>query len=315
MNVTWKRAVLGVLAISALAAGSPGQTRPKVKFRTTQVRDNVYMLAGAGGNVGLADSADGLLLIDSEYAGLTDELLAAVHKISDKPIHFVVNTHWHFDHVGGNEELAELGAVIVAHENVRKRMSAEQYLRGIDRRVPPSPAGALPTITYTDGLTFHWNGEEISIIHVAPAHTDGDSIVYFRKANVVHLGDICFAGMYPFIDVNAGGSIDGMIDAVDQALALMNDETRIIPGHGPLCGVNDLRSYRQMLATVRQRVRALIDEGQSHDEAIASKPTSDLNASFSGALDPDTWVGLVYDSLTREPQPPPIAAPRDEYAD
>jgi cyclase len=285
-----------LLVTGAIASA---QTRPEVEFRTTQVRDNVYMLAGAGGNLGASVGEDGVLLIDSEYEGLTDKMISAVKAISDRPIRFVVNTHWHFDHVGGNEALAKAGAVIVAHENVRKRMSSEQYLLGLDRSVPPSPPGALPTITFKDRLTFHWNGDEVIILHVEPAHTDGDSIVLFHKANVIHMGDLYFAGMYPFIDVNTGASIDGMIKGVDKALALANEETKFIPGHGPLSDVASLRSYREMLATARDRVKALVDQGKSREEVIAAKPTADLDAEWARAFGPDLWVGLVYDGMTR----------------
>jgi cyclase len=297
MNLTYMRTILVLPLCGMLATNLYAQTEREIEIRTTRVRDNVYILAGAGGNIGVSVGDDGVMLIDSEYAGLTDKLIAAVKSISDRPIRFVINTHWHFDHVGGNEKLAKAGAVIVAHANVRKRMSTEQYLRGIDRRVPSSPPAALPTVTYVEHLTFHWNGDEVSIVHPPPAHTDGDSIVFFRNANVLHVGDICFAGMYPFIDVNAGGSINGMIEGVDRALALANEDTRIIPGHGPLSDVAALRSYRQMLVTVRDRVSALIGQGKSRDEAVAGKPTSDLDAKWSGGLPPDLWVGVVYDGL------------------
>ena len=167
--------------------------------------------------------------------------------------------------------------------------------------MPPSPAAALPVITFSNALTFHWNGDEVQILHLEPAHTDGDSIIHFRKANVLHVGDIYFNGMYPFIDVNAGGSIDGMVRAVDRALALANEKTRIIPGHGPLSGVAELRAYREMLATVRDRVRAMVEQGKSRDEVIASKPTKDLDAEWGGGgFGPDMWVGIVYDGMSKD---------------
>ncbi|HUU83459.1 MAG TPA: MBL fold metallo-hydrolase [Phycisphaerae bacterium] len=300
MNRIQLGAFSGLLVVGVLVGGVQGQTRPAIEVRTIPVRENVYMLAGAGGNLGVCVGEDGVLLIDSEYAELNEKVVGAVKAISDRPIRFVINTHWHFDHVGGNELLAAGGAVVVAHENVRKRMSSGQYLLGIDRQVPASPAAALPTVTFGDRLTFHWNGDEVAVVHVETAHTDGDSIVFFRKANVIHLGDVCFAGMYPFIDVNAGGSIDGMVAAVDAALALSNDETKFIPGHGPLSDVAGLRSYRQMLATVRDRVRALVDQGKTREEVVAAKPTADLDAAWARAFQPDTWVGLIYDGMTRE---------------
>ena len=298
------RSNLGKLFSLFIAAGLVsdlnGQTSRPIEIRTTCVRDNVYMLAGAGGNLGVCVGKDGVLLIDSEYEGLTDKVIDAVKAISDQPIRFVINTHWHFDHVGGNVKLAEAGAVIVAHEKVRTRMGSEQYLLGIGRKVPPSPRAALPRVTYTERLKFHWNGDEVTILHAEPAHTDGDSLVLFPKANVLHMGDIYFASGYPFIDINAGGSIEGMIKGVDQALALVNDETKIIPGHGPLSDVSGLRTYRAMLVTVRDRVRALVEQGKSREEAIASKLTADLDAEWSGALPADRLVGIVYDGMTRK---------------
>ena len=297
-----QRLIVLLLVLVGLAANLHAQQqRPEIEIKTTQVAENVYMLAGAGGNLGLSVGDDGALLVDAEYAQLTEKVVAAVKAVCQTPIRFVVNTHWHFDHVGGNENLAQAGALIVAHESVRERMSMEQALGALGRKVPPSPAAALPVITFSNALTFHWNGDEVQILHLEPAHTDGDSIIHFRKANVLHVGDIYFNGMYPFIDVNAGGSIDGMVRAVDRALALANEKTRIIPGHGPLSGVAELRAYREMLATVRDRVRAMVEQGKSRDEVIASKPTKDLDAEWGGGgFGPDMWVGIVYDGMSKD---------------
>jgi glyoxylase-like metal-dependent hydrolase (beta-lactamase superfamily II) len=267
------------------------------------------MLSGAGGNIGLSVGDDGALQVDSEYAQLSQKVADAVAAVSTKPVRLLINTHWHFDHVGGNESLAQAGALIVAHENVRKRMATEQALHGlggVERKIPPSPAGALPVITFPDSLTFHWNDDQVQVLRVKPAHTDGDSFVYFQKANVLHVGDVYFNGTYPFIDINAGGSIDGMIAAVDQALALADDETKIIPGHGPLSNAAELRAYRKMLATARDRVQALVKEGKSRDETIAAKPTEDLDPQWGqGGFQPDTWVGLLHDDITRRQKSSP----------
>lgn len=293
------RSVLLVFAAS-VAAIAAAQEPPKVEIRTTPLVENVYMLAGAGGNLAALVSEEGVLLVDSEYAQLTDKVVAAVKQIKDVSIRFVVNTHWHFDHVGGNEKLADAGALIVAHENVRKRMSTKQVLRGIDREVPPSPAGALPTVTFADKLTFHFGGQEVRVLHVEPAHTDGDSFVHFVDANVLHMGDAYFNKAYPFIDVNAGGSIDGMIRAVDEALKLVNEETKIVPGHGPLSNVVELREYRAMLTTVRDRVRGMIKDGKTREQVIASRPSAEFDAKWGGHFQPDAWVGIVYDGMTRK---------------
>jgi cyclase len=291
--------IVFVLLVVGLVANLHAQEQ-EIRIKTIPLGDNVYMLTGAGGNLGLSVGDDGALLVDAEYGQLTEKVIAAVKEVCEKPIRFVVNTHWHFDHVGGNENLAKAGALIVAHENVRKRMSTEQTLGGLGRTVPPSPTAALPVITFSDALTFHWNGDEVRVIHVDPAHTDGDSFVYFPKANVLHVADVWFNNMYPFIDVNAGGSIDGMIKAADRALSLANEETKIIPGHGPLGSVAELREYRQMLATVRDRVRALVEQGKSRDEVIASKPTKDLDEEWAKAFAGDAWIGIVYDGMTTD---------------
>ncbi|MCP4249053.1 MAG: MBL fold metallo-hydrolase, partial [bacterium] len=219
-----------IVAIAAGTAPAGAQDLEDVEIETTKVAENLYMLVGAGGNIGLSVGPDGAFLIDDQFAPLTEKITAAIKAVTEAPIRFVVNTHWHFDHTGGNENLGKAGAVIVAHENVRRRMSTEQFIAAFDRRVPASPPGALPVITFADAVTFHLNGDELHVFHVAPAHTDGDSIVHFRKANVLHLGDTFFDGMYPFIDVSAGGSIAGMIEAVDRALKLCDDKTKIIPG-------------------------------------------------------------------------------------
>ncbi|MBU0617711.1 MAG: MBL fold metallo-hydrolase [Planctomycetes bacterium] len=293
--------IVVLLVVAGVVVNLHAQQRPEAKVKTTLVAENVYMLAGVGGNLGLSVGDDGALLIDSGFAPHTEKVTAAVKAVCQTPIRFVVSTHWHFDHVQGNERLAKAGALLVAHENVRKRMSTEQFLTVIDRKVPPAPAGARPVITYGDMLTFHWNGDDVQILHVDPAHTDGDSIIHFRKANVLHVGDIYFNGTYPFIDVNAGGSIDGMVKAADRILVMANEKTKIIPGHGPLSDVAELRAYREMLATVRDRVRALVEQGKSRDEVIASKPTRDLDAKWGGGgFGPDMWVGIVYDGMSKD---------------
>jgi len=272
----------------------------KVELQTVPLADNVYGLAGGGGNIAFSVGEDGVLLVDSAYAELVEKTTAAVKAVSNRPIRLVVNTHWHFDHAGGNEELAKGGAIIVAHENVRKRMSEDRHITVIDRDVPASPDAALPVITFAESLTFHWNGDEVRVLHVPNAHTDGDSIVYFRKANVLHVGDTWFNGMYPFFDVNAGGSLDGLVKALDRALTLPDEETKIIPGHGPLSNAVELKRYRDMLATVRDRVRALAEQGKSRAEIIAAKPTKEFDGKWGNSwLDADTWVGLIYDGMMR----------------
>jgi glyoxylase-like metal-dependent hydrolase (beta-lactamase superfamily II) len=210
----------------------------------------------------------------------------------------VINTHWHFDHTEGNENLAKGGAVIFAHENVRKRMSTNQSILGSE--VPASPKAALPAVTFAQGMTFHLNGHEIELIHIPYAHTDGDVLVLFTDPNVLHMGDIYFEGMYPFIDVAAGGSIDGMIRAVDQVLAMVDGDTIIIPGHGPLSNKEKLKAYREMLATIRERVAQHLKEGKALEEIQAAKPTQEFDAAMGqGFMNGERFLEIVYSSMKK----------------
>jgi glyoxylase-like metal-dependent hydrolase (beta-lactamase superfamily II) len=255
------------------------------------------MLTGAGGNIGLSVGPSGTFVIDDQFAPPTDKILNAIWAITPQPVRFVINTHLHGDHTGGNENLGKAGAIVVAHENVRKRMSVEQ-LGALGRKTPPSPEGALPVVTFTEAVTFHWNGDEIRVRHAAPAHTDGDSIVHFVKADVVHMGDLFFNGNYPYIDTGSGGRVDGFLAAADQVLAATGEKTRIIPGHGPLATRADLQSYRDMIKTLRDRIAKLAAEGKSRDEVIAAKPTADHDAKWgTGFMKGDAFTGFVYDSL------------------
>ena len=274
------------------------QNFDQVQIQTDELTEGVYMLTGSGGNIGVCAGDDGVLMVDSQYAGLTDKIRAAVAAICDKPIRFLINTHWHFDHTEGNENLAKAGAVIFAHENVRKRLSTNQSILGSE--VSASPKAALPVVTFEQGMTFHLNGHEVELIHIPYAHTDGDVLVHFPKANVLHMGDIYFEGMYPFIDVAAGGSIDGMIRAVDQVLAMIDGDTIIIPGHGPLSNKEKLKGYRKMLASIRDRIAQHLKEGKTLEEIQAAKPTQEFDTAMGqGFMNAEMFVGIVYDSLMK----------------
>lgn len=291
------------LVLAMISSPTIAQGMRDVEIKAEKVSGNVYILYGQGGNIGLSVGEDGAFLIDDQFAPLTVKILQAVEELTDKPVKFLINTHWHSDHTGGNENFGESGAIIVAHENVRKRMSTDQFIAAFNAEVPAAPRAALPVVTFDDSIRFHYNGDQIDVIHVDPAHTDGDSIIFFRGANVLHAGDTFFNGMYPFIDVGTGGSIDGMIAAADTILEKVNAKTRIIPGHGQLCGVEELHGYRDMLVTISERMHKLIDEGKSKDEIIAAKPTADLDEQWGGGfLNADRWVGIVYDGIVAEPQ-------------
>ena len=279
------RSVFMVVGISAAAAtGSLAQQdMSDVQIETVRVADGIYMLVGQGGNIGLSTGDDGAFVIDDQFAPLTDKIQAAIATVTDEAVRFVLNTHWHGDHTGGNENFGKAGAMIVAHENVRRRLNPAEF-RDVMGRTQQAPPDALPVVTFSDAVNLYWNGENIRVFHVEKAHTDGDAVIYFSNADVVHMGDNFFRGRYPFIDVDSGGGIDGMIAANDRVLTLVNSSAKIIPGHGALSTPDDLREYRNMLITVRDRVRTMLNDGMSVDDIVAAKPTSDLDAVWGTTL-------------------------------
>jgi len=297
----WRVIMAAAAAATAMAAG-PLQAQDdmsEVEIGVTDLGDGLYMLTGRGGNMGLSVGEDATFLIDDQFAPLTPKIKAAIAGLTDDAVKFVFNTHWHFDHVGGNENFGETGAVIVAHDNVRERMSKDQFLEAFNREVPASPPEALPVVTFNDRVTFHLNGETIRAFHTPHAHTDGDSVIHFDGANVFHMGDTFFHKMYPFIDASSGGSVNGVIEAANAVLAMADEESVIIPGHGPIAGRDDLRAYRDMLATVRDSINAMIADGMSLEQVQAANPTADFDAMHNemGMFEPAQWVGLMYGLL------------------
>jgi glyoxylase-like metal-dependent hydrolase (beta-lactamase superfamily II) len=276
------------------AAGLAQQDFSKVEIKTTPLTGTTYMLTGAGGNLGLSVGEDAVFLIDDQFAPLSERIAAAIRSITPRPVRFVLNTHWHYDHTGGNENFGRGGAIVVAHENVRKRMGSEQFIEFMRMNIPASPKGALPVVTFAAGLSFHLNGEEIRAIHMPRAHTDGDSVVHFLGSDVVHMGDIYFNGMYPFIDTSSGGTVAGVIAACDQVLQIANDRTKIIPGHGPLSTRAELRAYRDMLATIAGRIRQMIDEGRKIEDITASKVSADFDEKWGrGFIAPNKFAEMI----------------------
>ena len=300
MKALWLHSIGAALAVIAAIAIAQQQDYSKVEIKAEKLSATTYMLTGAGGNIGVSVGEDSAFIVDDQFAPLTPRIQAAVAKLTPHPIRFVVNTHWHFDHTGGNENFGKAGAVIVAHENVRKRMSSEQLIEFLGMKTKAEPRVALPALTFTRDLTFHQNGDEIGIFHVANAHTDGDAIVHFRTSDVIHMGDTFFNNLYPFIDTSSGGTIDGVVAAADRVLGIVGDTTRIIPGHGPIATKADLRAYRDMLATVAARVREGVNAGRSMDEVIASSPTAEFDARFGkGFLPANRFVEMVYKNIKR----------------
>ena len=308
LAVRIRRSALGLAAV-AMACVPPlqahedqagGAAKQEVTIVAEQVSGGVYMLTGRGGNIGVSVGPDGVFMIDDQYAPLTDAIREAVRKLSDQPIRFVLNTHWHGDHTGGNENLGKAGTLIVAHDNVRERLSTDQSMPFFGRDVPASPAAALPVVTFSDALSFHLNGEDIRALHFPAAHTDGDAVVHFRGSNVVHMGDIYFNGLYPFIDSGSGGSIRGMVTAIDDVLPLMDADTRVIPGHGPLSNREELAAYRNMLADVADRIGTLIAGGKDLAAIQAAAPTATYDAAWgAGFIDAETWVRMIVEELSR----------------
>lgn len=267
-------------AAASLAVAQPKQDFSKVQIKTQKVAEGVFMLEGAGGNLALSVGKDGAVLVDDQFAPLSTKIQAAARKVGAPKLKFVINTHWHSDHTGGNENFGKSGSVIVAHANVRKRLSTDQFIEMLNRKVPAAPAGALPVVTFTSEVTLHLNGDTVHLLHLGPAHTDGDALVHFEKANVIHMGDTMMTVSYPFVDVGSGGRYSGFIAAAERALALADDKTVIIPGHGPVTNKAGLTAWRDMLLAIRASVAKLVAEGKTLEQVIAAKPTAQWDAQW-----------------------------------
>ena len=272
-----------------------------VEIVATPLADGLAMLVGQGGNIVVSTGVDGPVIIDDQFAPLVPKIDAAVRKLQDAPVRFVINTHHHFDHTGGNEAFGKAGALIFAHDNVRMRMSTEQLSKLMNRTMPAAPPAALPVVTFEDGVTLHWNGETIRVEHVAPAHTDGDSHVWFERANVVHMGDTFVNGTFPLVDIESGGTLAGLITSAELVLARANADTQIVPGHGPLARRGDLQKFHDMLVDVRGRIQNGIQSGKTMEAFIASKPLADLDAQWGkGFLTTDQVITLMWMSLSAQ---------------
>ena len=294
--------MLTALALFMFGAQAQGMDFSKVEIQAQKLNDTTWMLMGAGGNLGLSVGEDAVFLIDDQFAPMAPKIKAAIAKLTTKPVQFLLNTHFHFDHTGGNEAFGKEGAWIVAHDNVRRRMSTDQLISlvGNTSKQNASPKAALPVVTVAGEISFHINGDEVHAFHVPRAHTDGDLIVHFRKGDVVHMGDTFFNGSYPFIDTSSGGTADGLIAAADRVLALATDKTRIIPGHGPLACKADLQAYRDLVATVTQRIKALRAQGQTDEQIRTAQPAAEFDAKYGGGfIKPAQFVQMMLGAIPK----------------
>jgi cyclase len=288
-----------LLAVSLFfAVSTQAQTDfSKVEIKATKVAGNVYMLEGAGGNIGVSVGDDGMLIVDDQFAPLADKIRAALKGIADKKLHFILNTHWHGDHTGGNVAFGP-EATIIAHDNVRKRLSTEQKSEVFKSTTPPSPKEALPVITFNQSLTVWFNGEEIRAIHFPQGHTDGDSVIFFSKSNVVHLGDDFFAGRFPFVDLESGGTVEGLIRNIGELVTKIPPDAKLIPGHGPISNLEDLKSYHRMLQQTTEIVRQKIAAGKTLDQIKTEGLPAEWAPWGTGFIKTDRWVETIYKSLT-----------------
>jgi glyoxylase-like metal-dependent hydrolase (beta-lactamase superfamily II) len=313
--------VLSFIALLAAPALAQNDDASKVELAVNPIAGGISVIEGvggfAGGNVGVSVGSDGVFIVDDELETMSPKLQAVLARLSKSPVRFVINTHWHGDHSGGNEAFGNAGAVIVAHDNVRQRLTASQAEARAKAAgaAAPSAAGGkadpvLPVVTFGHDVTLHLNGEDVHVFHVPPAHTDGDAVVHFTKANVVHTGDLFVSRGYPFVDLKSGGNFEGFINAADAILAISNAKTKIIPGHGPVVGRREVEVWRGVLDTLRQRVKVLIANGKTLEQAIAAKPTADLDAKMGGNfIAPDQIVEAAYRSMTAH-RAPARSAPR-----
>jgi len=288
---------VALLALAVLATAQQQPDFSKVEIKVTKVAGTVYMLQGYGGNIGVSVGEDGILIVDDQFAPLADKIKAALKGITDKPVKFVLNTHWHFDHTGGNAYFGE-NAPIIAHENVRKRLQSGGEIKAFKMEVPPAPKAALPVVTFADKVTVHINGEDIRAIHFPKGHTDGDIVVFFPQSNVVHMGDDFFAGMFPFVDLDSGGSVQGLIADIAQIIPMLPPDVKVIPGHGPLSNLDDLKKFEDMLRGTTAAVAAAMKQGKTLDQMKKEKVLANYAEWGKGMLNADLFTEILYNDLS-----------------
>ena len=284
------------LSLAGAAIAQQGPDMDAVQITSQEIRPGVSVLFGFGGNIGVSHGPDGTMIVDDQFAPLTGKIQAAIAGLGATPVKYLVNTHWHFDHAQGNENFGNAGAIIFAQDRVRDRLIVGGTVAG--NTSPPAPAAALPVVTYAHSVTFHLNGDTIDVIHTGGGHTDGDSVVYWRKANVLHTGDMMMVQSgYPFVDLSSGGNVEHLLTSLDQLIAMTNADTVIIPGHGPLAIRADLIAWRQMIAIAVERVSALKRAGRTLEQAKAAKPLDGLNSDTNTFFQPDAFVESIWGSL------------------
>jgi glyoxylase-like metal-dependent hydrolase (beta-lactamase superfamily II) len=287
--------LIALLAVPSLAQ----QDFSKVEVKATKVNGNIYMLQGSGGNIGVSVGTDGILIVDDQFAPLADKIKAALKTLGDGKLKFVLNTHWHGDHTGGNVVFGP-DAPIIAHDNVRKRLATEQKSEFFKRTTPASPKEALPVITFGQSLSVHFNGEEIRVIHFPQGHTDGDSVIFFSNSNVVHMGDDFFAGRFPFVDLESGGTVQGLVKNVGEIIAKLPADVKIIPGHGPISSLDDLKQYHRMLTETMSVVQKKMAEGNTVEQIKSEGLADEWKPWGTGFIKTDIWLETIYRSLSKK---------------
>lgn len=292
-RLLWIITVFGFFtAIPTLAQ----QDFSKVEIKATRVKGNIYMLNGTGGNVGVSVGEDGVLIVDDKFAPLAEKIRAALKSVGGGDLKFILNTHWHGDHTGGNVVFGP-EAPIIAHTNVRKRLTGELAAAG--RNAQPAPKEAWPVVTFDESLSIHFNGEEIKATHLPHGHTDGDSMIFFTQSNVVHMGDDFFAGRFPFVDLGSGGDVDGLKNNIGSVISMLPADVTIIPGHGPISKLDDLKTYHRMLVETTDRVRAAMHAGKSLDQIKAEGPGDEWKDWGSGFINADRWIETIHQAYSR----------------
>jgi cyclase len=291
-----RRLYLLLLAFFALAATAQDRDFSKVEVKAQKVAGNVYMLTGAGGNIGVSVGEDGVVIVDDQFAPLAPKIKEALKGISDKPIKFVLNTHYHGDHTGGNEVFGR-EAPIIAHDNVRKRLASGSKVFG--NATPPAPKVALPVVTFGDRVSLHINGEEVRAVHFPNGHTDGDAVIYFTGSNVVHMGDDFFNGTFPFVDSENGGSVKGLIADLEKVLSTLPDDVKVIPGHGPLSDKPGLRKFADAMKGTWDAVAAGVAAGKTLDQLKSEKVLAQWDAMGQGFIKTDAWIERIYHEMKK----------------